>query len=242
MAENIKRHITHIKSKVVESSNPKLPTASQIEYGEIAVNYAKGYETLSIKNESGTVVTFSSDGYYTGKKLGSGFTGTNSARTVTDVIEENEEIISAAINDLEDRKAEKTEVDALAESKVDKISGKGLSTNDFTDALKTKLNGIATGAEVNQNAFGKITVGSTSIEADAKVDTLTLSAGTFVSLTPDATNDKVTIGVSTGTSSSTLARGDHKHASNAITAMTSYSKPSSTSAIASGDTLNAAIG
>lgn len=61
MAENIKRHITHIKSKVVESSNPKLPTASQIEYGEIAVNYAKGYETISIKNESGDVVTFSED-------------------------------------------------------------------------------------------------------------------------------------------------------------------------------------
>lgn len=29
------------------------------------------------------------------------------------------------------------------------VQGKGLSTNDFTDALLTKLNGIATGAEVN---------------------------------------------------------------------------------------------
>ena len=58
MAENIKRHITHIKSKVVENNLPKLPTASQIQDGEIAVNYAKGYETLSIKNESGNVVTF----------------------------------------------------------------------------------------------------------------------------------------------------------------------------------------
>lgn len=31
-------------------------------------------------------------------------------------------------------------------TKVDKVTGKGLSTNDFTDALKTKLDGIATGA------------------------------------------------------------------------------------------------
>lgn len=61
MAENIKRHVTHIKSKVVENSDAKLPTASQIEEGEIAINYAKGYETISIKNESGTVVTFSND-------------------------------------------------------------------------------------------------------------------------------------------------------------------------------------
>lgn len=34
-------------------------------------------------------------------------------------------------------------------NKVDKETGKGLSTNDFTDALKTKLDGIASGAEVN---------------------------------------------------------------------------------------------
>jgi len=34
-------------------------------------------------------------------------------------------------------------------NKVDKVSGKGLSTNDFTDVYKGKLDGIASGAEVN---------------------------------------------------------------------------------------------
>lgn len=38
------------------------------------------------------------------------------------------------------------------DDKVDKITGKGLSTNDFTDALKTKLDNIETGAEVNVQA------------------------------------------------------------------------------------------
>lgn len=38
------------------------------------------------------------------------------------------------------------------DSKVDKIVGKGLSANDFTDLLLAKLNGIATGAEVNVQA------------------------------------------------------------------------------------------
>lgn len=33
--------------------------------------------------------------------------------------------------------------------KVDKVEGKGLSTNDFTDTLKTKLDNIEAGAEVN---------------------------------------------------------------------------------------------
>lgn len=40
----------------------------------------------------------------------------------------------------------KTEVEALLNNKVDKVSGKQLSTNDFTAAYKTKLDGIATGA------------------------------------------------------------------------------------------------
>ena len=58
---------------------------------------------------------------------------------------------------------------------------------------KTKLNGIATGAEVNQNAFSNVVVGSTTVSADSKTDTLTLVAGSNVTLTPDATNDKITI-------------------------------------------------
>lgn len=35
------------------------------------------------------------------------------------------------------------------DDKVDKIQGKGLSQNDFTDTLKSKLDGIQSGAEVN---------------------------------------------------------------------------------------------
>ena len=67
-------------------------------------------------------------------------------------------------------------------TKVDKVSGKGLSTNDLTDALKTKLDGISAGAEVNQNAYGKISglehsSGSvvTTVQADEDSDTLYLS-------------------------------------------------------------------
>lgn len=66
----------------------------------------------------------------------------------------------------------------------------------MSQADKTKLNGIATGAEVNQNAFSNVKVGSTTVAADAKTDTLELEAGTNITLTPDATNDKVTIAFS----------------------------------------------
>ena len=77
--------------------------------------------------------------------------------------------------------------------KVDKVSGKGLSTNDYTTDEKTKLSGIATGAEVNQNAFSNIKVGDATVQADSKTDTLTLVAGSNVTITPDTTNDSITI-------------------------------------------------
>ena len=43
---------------------------------------------------------------------------------------------------------QKATTDAL-DNKVDKVTGKGLSTNDYTTADKNKLDGIAAGAEVN---------------------------------------------------------------------------------------------
>ncbi|QTX33857.1 hypothetical protein KAR29_04730 [Aminithiophilus ramosus] len=70
------------------------------------------------------------------------------------------------------------------------------SSGFMSNADKTKLDGIAAGAEVNQNAFANVKVGGTSLQADAKADTLELVAGANIVLTPDATNDKVTIEVS----------------------------------------------
>lgn len=48
--------------------------------------------------------------------------------------------------------ADMATLQSLLAGKVDKVDGKGLSTNDFTDELLSKLNGIAAGAEVNVNA------------------------------------------------------------------------------------------
>ena len=44
------------------------------------------------------------------------------------------------------------DVEAALTDKVEKVSGKGLSANDFTNELKSKLDGIAAGAEVNVQA------------------------------------------------------------------------------------------
>lgn len=79
----------------------------------------------------------------------------------------------------------------------------GNTTVHITSTERTNWNAAKThadsahapsNAEVNQNAFSNVTVGSTTVAADSKTDTLTL-AGSNVTLTPDATNDKITIGI-----------------------------------------------
>ena len=124
--------------------------------------------------------------------------------------------------------------------KVDKVSGKGLSTNDFTAAYKTKLDGITAGAEVNQNAFSNIVVGSTTVAADSKTDSLTLE-GSNVTITADATNDKVTFSVADG---STSAKGLVKLTnSTSSTSTTTAATPSSVkSAYDLANTANTAAG
>lgn len=70
------------------------------------------------------------------------------------------------------------------------VNGHALSSNVTVTASDI---GVASGAEVNQNAFSNVKVGATTVAADTKTDTLELVAGDNVTLTPDATNDKVTI-------------------------------------------------
>lgn len=50
-----------------------------------------------------------------------------------------------------------TDLTEIVGTKVDKVSGKVLSTNDYTTEEKNKLNGIATGAEVNVQADWNVT-------------------------------------------------------------------------------------
>ena len=78
------------------------------------------------------------------------------------------------------------------------VSASGL----MSAADKSKLDKVQTGAEINQNAFSNIKVGSQIISADNKQDTFELVAGSNISLTPNTTSDKITISLS-GTISNT---------------------------------------
>lgn len=103
-----------------------------------------------------------------------------------------------------------------------KEAGKGLSTNDYTTAEKTKLNGIAAGAEVNVQANWA--------ESDSSEDSFIKNKPTIPSKTSDLTNDSgfiTTSDIPEGAAASTstplmdgtasvgsetaFARGDHRH-------------------------------
>ena len=59
---------------------------------------------------------------------------------------------------------------------------------------KTKLDGVAVGAQVNANGYSEVIVDSTVIDATTDSDSLQLT-GSNVTLTGDAVNKEVTIGV-----------------------------------------------
>lgn len=79
------------------------------------------------------------------------------------------------------------------------------------DSVESKLNTISSNAEVNQNAFSNVVVGSTTIASDSKTDSLTMESGTGIYISADTTNDKVTItnagvhSISTGSTNGTIS-------------------------------------
>lgn len=103
------KHLIHAHSVVVTEGNPKLPAASRIEYGEIAVNYAEGHETLSIKNSNDDIVTFSNDD------------------AIKKIIIDNEKVVANSLNDINGRITQLdenvTEMSGDVDDKIEELSG-----------------------------------------------------------------------------------------------------------------------
>lgn len=119
----------------------------------------------------------------------------------------------------------KTKLDLILAKKVDKVDGKGLSTNDYTTDEKTKLAGIATGAQVNILEGVQVngaTVTPTNKIANISVPTKTSDISNdsgFITaedipagVQPSSTTPKADGTAATGTETK-YARGDHVHPS-----------------------------
>ena len=105
-------------------------------------------------------------------------------------------------------------------TKVDKVTGKGLSTNDYTTAEKNKLTGIAEGAQVNviesikvNNSTVTPTNKAVNITVPTKISQITNDSGFITAddvVEPSSTSPKVDGTAAVGTEDK-YARGDHVH-------------------------------
>ena len=142
------RKVHHYHTKTPNNN----PLATNMVDGEIAINMAADSEKLYIKNTNDEVVEF-----LPAKKTEELLNGKQDEITDLATIRSGAAKGATALQSVPAEYITETELNAkgyLTEhqdisGKVDKVSGKGLSTNDYTTAEKNKLAGIASGAEVN---------------------------------------------------------------------------------------------
>lgn len=107
---------------------------------------------------------------------------------------------------------EKRKWDTAATQKVTQTNAGLMSSED-----KKKLDNIAAGAEVNQNAFSKVKVGNVLVEANSKTAQVEIVAGDNVSINGDNATKKVRMDV---TLPSSMPPSAHTQSASTITAGT----------------------
>lgn len=119
-------------------------------------------------------------------------------------------------------------IEALESGKVDKVEGKELSSNDFTDAYKTKLDGIAAQANkyvlptATAETIGGVKVGANISYSNGTISLSKANVTSALGYTPPTADTKVTIN-NTLTSTSTteaLAAAQGKALKDLIDALT----------------------
>ena len=147
-----KRHvIRNIRSNQVVDGSPKLPTAEQILHGEIAINFAKEHETLSLKNDNDEIVAFE-------------------LRSVSNLDEKLNEEIERAQTAEQANATTITAEETRASQKEKEISDL-LGTKTDTKDKETAFGRIAKEINDRTNAINSLdaTVGATSVESGKHV-------------------------------------------------------------------------
>lgn len=179
--EGLEHLITGIKNKFVQKQTGKGLSAN--DFTNILKQKLDGIETGaqvntvdSVNSKTGDIVITSDDIEFLSSVTGATPT---TVRAIIDDVIANDIAQDTEIG----KKANTTYVDSQLGGKVDTVTGKGLSTQDFTTALRDKLNAIEAGAETNIIEVIKRN-GTNLIVTDKEVD---ISVPTKFS---ELTNDK----------------------------------------------------
>lgn len=164
MSSNI--HVIHANTSDVTNGEPKLPATSRINYGEIAINFAKDHETISLKNDNNEIVKFISE------------------NAVQDKIDETEKVVASSLNDIDSKLEEQSSSLQYVEQSLDhkqdtiqdldsirskansayQLPQSGIPKNDLNSDVKRELVSIP---------FGVVDSTSTSTNFTATVDGIT---------------------------------------------------------------------
>lgn len=101
-----------------------------------------------------------------------------------------------------------TDLNTALGNKVDKITGKGLSTNDYTTAEKNKLSGVETGAEVN--IIESIVINGVTATVTDKQASATIQAGAIDIIKVNGTAQTIvdkTVDITVPTNNNQLTNG-----------------------------------
>ena len=196
---------SHIENK----ENPHEVTKSQVGLGNVD-NTSDASKPVSTAQKTAIDTAYSNAKTYTDEKIAGLINGApttlDTLGEIATAMEENKDVVDS-LDEAIGKKANQSDLTAHT----------GNTTNHITSTERTNWNAAKThadsahapsNAEANQNAFSNVKVGSTTIAADSKTDTLTLEAGSNITITPDATNDKITIAATDTTYSAATTTTD----------------------------------
>ncbi len=121
----------------------------------------------------------------------------------------------------------------LLANKVDKVTGKGLSTNDYTTTEKNKLSGIATGANKYVLPTASSTLGGVKTISTV-TSTSGLTACPIISGVPYYKDTNTTYGTATTSSSGLMSSSDKTKLNGIATNANKYVLPNASNTVAGG--------
>jgi hypothetical protein len=182
------------------------------------LNFQAGFLRMFLPEGDGTPLPINSDSEIIYTELVTTTPTTGTSLITKDYADTKEPALGFTPEDIANKKIDLTDnsdtfyptqkaVKTALDLKVDAVAGKGLSENDFTNTLKTKLDGIEDGAQVNVNADWNAVSGDAEILNKPTIPTAVTNTSDLINDGEDGVNPFITaLDIPTAGQAGTLVR------------------------------------
>ena len=177
--------IIHKHSSVITDGKAKIPNSLQLEYGELAVNYAAGVETITLKNTNNEIVEFKTSNYLENliqdnKNL---IDAEKTAREqdiqeVYDIIKDDEEVTASALTNLDVRLQGVENKDMSMYVTDDDIAELEESISNDINGIQSQIDSLDTKYATDTQLSNQVTSLETKISEAQKKATTQVTEGT----------------------------------------------------------------